>query len=504
MDSSQSIVAVRRPGTAFVTEFDGSGHINPSPATIVDTDLLTGLFLSPEKLRSLTGSDDLDQVTTLEMCVDLRENTLGNFGVYLPKLVQLKMNNSLILSVRDLGTTLSNIQVLSLVRCGLADLNGISLLLSLKELYVAYNNVSDLSQVGLLDQLELLDLEGNDVDDLVQVQYLALSGRLRILSLVGNPVCMCPHPKKTEVSEYNYRAAVRKLIPQLHCLDDAPAEDVELRCSSTSMEDWTLLKESIKDSASIIDSASDCLEEEGAASVCGLSRPASAQRPGTSLSFSSLSSRPATARPSSSSSSSRPGSAGSDPDTQEHETSDLTHGVGRVLFCGNPLQAVRARRQKIKHQVTKSHSRPCTQLGSYVPEHTYDVEDTSTQDRSDVFAELRVWRKEHSKRLLAIEKDRQPQIMRIVHAEDFSEFDERSHSLDLFSSKEEEFIGGPVQDLLEELVCPSMSVSRSFAPLHPKGQHPRAHTQPEPLFRDILDIAVSSLAEEACIWIEAF
>ncbi|XP_036431667.1 leucine-rich repeat-containing protein 56 [Colossoma macropomum] len=456
MSCSQKPLPGRRPGTArsFVTEFDGSGQINPSPVTAVDTDLLVELYLSPEKLRSLSGSDDLDQVTTLEMCVDTRQNTLGNFGVYLPNLVQLKMNNSLILSVRDLGTTLSHIQVLSLVRCGLADLDGILSLSLLKELYVAYNNVSDLSQISMLEQLEMLDLEGNSVDDLVQVQYLGLCGQLRTLSLEGNPVCTCPHPGTSEVSEYNYRSAVRKLIPQLHYLDDAPAENEELCCSSTTTEDWTLFKESIKDSASITDSASDCLEliEERAASVCGFSRPCSAQRPGTSLSFSSLSSRPATARPPSLSTSSRPGSAGTDPDTPDHETSDLTHGVGRVLFCGNPLQAVRARRQKIKLQVGSSHSRPCTQLGSYVPEHTYDVEETSSQDRSSVFAELRAWREEHSKRLLAIEKDRQPQVLRIIHGDDdeeeedddgsSTEYDEGGHKYNPISDREEEIKGG--------------------------------------------------------------
>ncbi|KAI4885031.1 hypothetical protein NFI96_017708 [Prochilodus magdalenae] len=467
MNCSQKTAPGRRPGTArsFVTELDGSGQVNPNPVTAVDSDLHVELYLSPEKLRSLSGSDDLDHVSTLEMCVDTRQNTLGNFGVYLPNLVQLKMNNSLILSVRDLGTTLSHIQVLSLVRCGLADLDGIPSLFSLKELYVAYNNVSDLSQISMLEQLELLDLEGNNVDDLVQVQYLGLCRQLKTLSLEGNPVCTCPHPGTSEVCEYNYRSAVRKLIPQLHYLDDAPAENEELCHSNTMMEDWILLKESIKDSASITDSASDCLElgktisvfckiEERAASACGLSRPCSAQRPGTSLSFSSLSSRPATARPPSSSSSSRPGSAGSDPDIPDHETSDLTHGVGKVLFCGNPLQAVRARRQKIKVQIGSSHSRPCTQLGSYVPEHTYDVEETSNEDRSDVFAELRAWREEHSKRLQAIEKDRQPQILSIIHGDDGDDdddeedsdrstvYDEGVHKYNLIGNSEEETKAG--------------------------------------------------------------
>ncbi|KAB5565531.1 hypothetical protein PHYPO_G00242670 [Pangasianodon hypophthalmus] len=454
---------VRRPGTAhsFVTEFEGSGQINPNPVTANDSDLLFDIYLSPAKLRALSGSDDLQQVTSLEMCVDTQQTILGNFGVHLPNLVQLKMNNSLILSVRDLGITLSHLQVLSLVRCGLADLEGLSSLSSLKELYVAYNNVSDLSQVCMLEQLELVDLEGNDVDDLVQVQYLGLCGKLKTLTLEGNPVCTCPHPGASQVSEYNYRSAVRKLIPQLQVLDDTPAEEEEPRCSSAMIEDWALLKESIKDTTSITDIASDCLElkELRGASVCDLSRPGSAQHPGTSVGYRSPLSRPGTARPPSSSVSSRPSSADSDADTPDYEASDLTHGVGRVLFCGNPLQAIRARRQKIKVglpvqlQGPSSHSRPCTQLGSYVPEHTYDVEETNSQDRSDVFAELRAWRKEHNKRLLAIERDRQPQVMRIVHRDDdddhddddddenkdsSNEYDEGAHSLSLISDREDE------------------------------------------------------------------
>lgn len=52
---------------------------------------------------------------------------------------------------------------------------------------------------------------------------------------------------------------MRKLIPQLEVLDDAPAEEEEPRCSSTMTEDWALLKESIKDTTSILDSTSDCL-----------------------------------------------------------------------------------------------------------------------------------------------------------------------------------------------------------------------------------------------------
>lgn len=53
---------------------------------------------------------------------------------------------------------------------------------------------------------------------------------------------------------------MRKLIPQLEVLDDVPAEEEDAFQSKTMKEDWALLKECIKDSTSITDSANDCLE----------------------------------------------------------------------------------------------------------------------------------------------------------------------------------------------------------------------------------------------------
>ncbi|XP_077067465.1 leucine-rich repeat-containing protein 56 isoform X2 [Siphateles boraxobius] len=343
------------------------------------------------------------------MCVDTRQDTLDNFGIYLPKLTQLKMNNSLISSVRDLGTSLSHLQVLWLSRCGLTDLEGVLALASLKELYVAYNSISDLTPVSMLEYLELLDLEGNDVDDLAQLMYLGCCGKLRTLSLEGNPVCTCPSPGMSEVLDYSYRSAVREMIPQLSFLDDVPAEEEKPQCCSTSQQDWTLLKESIKD-GSVYDGLENTNtdREERCVSVCGV-RPASAQPFDLRISSS--------ARPVTSCSGSRPGSPSFDIAILNHEASDLTKGAGSVL-CGNPLQVVRARRQKTKLSSPR--------LTSYVPEHTYDYEESSIEDRNDVFAELKSWRIEHNKHLLAIE-GRQPQVMRIHHSDDEYD-DEGSHS----------------------------------------------------------------------------
>ncbi|NXL90552.1 LRC56 protein, partial [Alectura lathami] len=186
-------------------------------------ELLVDEYLTPRKLKALTGVDDLQRVKALEMQVDTRENSLGNFGAYLPNLRELKLNNSLLVSVRDLGTTLSHLHVLWMTCCGLSDLDGISSCSSLKELYVAYNNISDLCQLSFLDHLEVLDLEGNNIEDINQMQYLGLCCRLSSLTLEGNLICLKPNAESTEEPDYNYRAEVKKLIPHLEYLDGIPA-----------------------------------------------------------------------------------------------------------------------------------------------------------------------------------------------------------------------------------------------------------------------------------------
>ena len=45
-------------------------------------------------------------------------------------------------------------------RCGLEELDGISSMLKLRELYLAYNEIADISPLSMLEELEILDLEG--------------------------------------------------------------------------------------------------------------------------------------------------------------------------------------------------------------------------------------------------------------------------------------------------------------------------------------------------------
>lgn len=61
---------------------------------------------------------------------------------------------------RDLGSALHKLEVLWMPRCSLEELDGISAMLQLRELYLAYNELSDLSPLSMLEELEILDLEG--------------------------------------------------------------------------------------------------------------------------------------------------------------------------------------------------------------------------------------------------------------------------------------------------------------------------------------------------------
>lgn len=52
---------------------------------------------------------------------------------------------------------------------------------------------------------------------------------------------------------YNYRAQVRKLIPQLQVLDEMPATQTGLPTARKLDQDWLLVKEAIKE-GSVLDS----------------------------------------------------------------------------------------------------------------------------------------------------------------------------------------------------------------------------------------------------------
>ena len=77
----------------------------------------------------------------------------------------LKLNDSVIPSFRDIGTSFKNVQVLYLGRCELKEVQGIQAFEQLEELYMGYNEIDDLFDIGFIQHLKVLDLEGNNVKD---------------------------------------------------------------------------------------------------------------------------------------------------------------------------------------------------------------------------------------------------------------------------------------------------------------------------------------------------
>ncbi|XP_026523923.1 leucine-rich repeat-containing protein 56 [Notechis scutatus] len=410
-----------RPGSATVkvTDLSWQGLLNPNPSIKEDEELLVDEYISPHKLKALTGLDDLRQVKALEMRVNTRENSLGNFGSYLPNLKQLKLNGSILTSVRDLGTALPRLQVLWMARCGLSDLDGISCCCSLKELYIAYNNIGELSQISLLENLEILDLEGNNIEDLCQIQYLRLCTKLTNLTIEGNLICLKPSPQSSEDPNYNYRVEVKKLIPHLKCLDEIPANQTAIPFPCKMNKDWLIVKEAIKEGG-LIEEASD--------SQLGLltRKLGSALRPAATHFL--LGSRPQALQRSPSAHllsgcSTLLESTICDELLFDDDSSDLTHGVSRVI-CGNPIKALHARRQKLGSAVTNLFQPPCR-----LAEHNYDFEETGSVNERDIFAELKVLQEHHYQHLQALQRVKSPQLLKITHSDEEGEEEEKGCSL---------------------------------------------------------------------------
>ncbi|MEW5302520.1 MAG: hypothetical protein WDW36_005298 [Sanguina aurantia] len=145
--------------------------------------------------------------------VDTSSSSVSHLGKKLPALLELNLNNSVLESIRDLGTGFTRLEVLWVSRCGLSDVEGLSGLPSLRELYAAYNDIHDLQPIAAgCESLELLDVEGNCVACVDSVAQLQGCENLTSLVLSGNPVC----------NAASYRAGVIAALPQLTSLDDEP------------------------------------------------------------------------------------------------------------------------------------------------------------------------------------------------------------------------------------------------------------------------------------------
>jgi hypothetical protein len=164
-----------------------------------------------DDIFSFESPKDPSTLTSLEAIVDTREMTLSFLGDMFPNMKSLRLNNSIIPSVRDIGCTLVSLHFLSLARCNISSLDGIQTLSrNLEELYLAFNHLTDVCDLMGMEHLKIVDLEDNQLPDISAIEILSLCPCLKALTLSGNPGAEIP----------DYRQRVRLLLPQLTYLDE--------------------------------------------------------------------------------------------------------------------------------------------------------------------------------------------------------------------------------------------------------------------------------------------
>lgn len=180
----------------------------------VEIERLASQNLNEEKLRRVLGSreGDLAEVEEIRLKLNSKEMFFANVGELLPRLSSLTLDDSEIKSLRDLGTGLNALKILSLSRCGLADLDGLAAFPGLRELVVADNKIANLDPLFHHESLQVLDASDNLVATLMDLEVLGTCTSLYRLELVGNPLKSC-------FEEDMYRRLVSHYVANLKVLD---------------------------------------------------------------------------------------------------------------------------------------------------------------------------------------------------------------------------------------------------------------------------------------------
>ncbi|KAL5970748.1 Leucine-rich repeat-containing protein 56 [Taenia solium] len=204
--------------------------------------------LSANRLKDLTQHADLEDVDYLEMCIDVNKLRIDNLGELLPNLKCLKLSKGILPQIRDIGLGFGKLEIMWMSQCCLHSLEGLDKMREVRELYLAFNDISDICPLGNLTKLEILDLEGNKIHEKQSIEILSGCTCLSNLTLEGNPVI------KQFKSYSNYWMHVKELLPSLKCLDNITTEstraqrDVQNECDFD--DEWAYINRVIDEFAS--------------------------------------------------------------------------------------------------------------------------------------------------------------------------------------------------------------------------------------------------------------
>ena len=280
--------------------------------------------IGEDYLRRVSGKSDLTKVEFIQLRVDLSIQSVLDICDFVPHLQSLVLDDSVISSVRDLGTGLRCLISLSLNSCALNDLDGIGVLTGLQDLSVSDNFIVDASPLVMHENLATLNLSGNNISNISVADELNSCPNLRSLFMGRNPIEKAPQ----------YRLVVSSLITSLERLDGSP---VNREAASRVTNNMVL------EAADVLRLEEEEADEERRIAVeldAGMIKEANGGSNGKGKEQNGNSPRKGNS-----------GGGGTVPDTG----SELTHG-STVVLAGNMAAAMRRRRNN-NNEDTNANSR---------------------------------------------------------------------------------------------------------------------------------------------------
>ena len=131
---------------------------------------------------------------------------LNQFGERLKNLVCLKLNESFIPCISDIGTNFTNLKILQVNDCRLKDLTGIVCFQNLEVLEAKNNLIEDLIELEMCSSIQKLNLENNLIENEDNILFLGSLDKLTSINLKGNPI-------------QGYEAKLKELLPSLESID---------------------------------------------------------------------------------------------------------------------------------------------------------------------------------------------------------------------------------------------------------------------------------------------
>lgn len=149
---------------------------------------------------------DLQNLQKLTIRINGSYGLLNQFGQRLVNLKFLKLNDSFIQSIDDLGTNFRNLKILQINNCKLKDLSGIICFEQLEILEAKNNEISDLIELEMSTSIKKLNLENNLIENEENIYFLSSLDNLEYINLLGNPI-------------KNYENKLKELLPNLKEVD---------------------------------------------------------------------------------------------------------------------------------------------------------------------------------------------------------------------------------------------------------------------------------------------